>query len=144
MENELNKMRNKAVKKIKALSLTIKQLELENYNLELKSNHSEAQYNSIKSRNADLLKQIHDFKKNEIQFKRQLEQYERSISVIKQHLKLDTIEEIASYIKVNIIERNADLHTKEAEILALKNTVTVEQPLITELPDNIAKRKHKV
>ena len=60
-EEEILKIKNIAIRKIKELKYTISKMELESYNLDLKNNKTEAKYNIAKSRNVDLTKQVFDF-----------------------------------------------------------------------------------
>lgn len=132
-EKNFYEFKNKALKKIKSLTLNIKALELENYNLSVKSNNNESKYNDNMKRMAEMQRQIHNFKKNEIKFLRQIEKYDNSISQLKQYFQLDNIEEITSYIKHNIIDKKAELEEKEKE----KDLINREEVKIEGYPEEL-------
>ena len=134
-EEEILKIKNIAIRKIKELKYTISKMELESYNLDLKNNKTEAKYNIAKSRNVDLTKQVFDLKKSDAGLRKKLEEYESCISMIKQYFQIESIEEITSYIKQNIIDKKSDLEVKEKELETKKTNIENEPEI--EMPKGI-------
>lgn len=134
-EQEIIKIKNIAIRKIKELKYTISKMELESYNLDLKNNKTEAKYNIVKSRNVDLTQQVFELKKSDAGLRKKLEEYESCISMIKQYFQLESIEEISNYIQKNIIEKKSDLEVKEKELEMKQMNIETEPEI--EMPKGI-------